>query len=89
MHMATKRKSKKTRRRLLVIVPACLILLIFIFVAIGSYWVKIADKYQEKKRLENEMVALKEKEEQLKVDVSRLEDPDYFARFAREKYMYS
>ena len=34
-------------------------------------------------------MALKEKEEELKVDVERLEDPDYVARYAREKYMYS
>ena len=87
--MARKKKANKAKRRLVVIVPLCLIILGAIFVAIGSYWVKIVSKYQEKKQLENEIVALKEKEEQLKVDVDRLEDPDYVARFAREKYMYS
>ena len=46
-------------------------------------------KYQERQELQNEIVALKEKEEELKVDVERLEDPDYVARYAREKYMYS
>ena len=35
------------------------------------------------------MIVLKEKEEALKANVDRLEDPDYVARFAREKYMYS
>ena len=89
MLMARKKKANKTKRRLVVIVPICLIVLGTIFVAIGSYWVKIVNKYQEKKQLENDIVALKEKEEQLKVDVDRLEDPDYVARFAREKYMYS
>ena len=87
--MATKKKSKKAKYRLFILVPICLILLAAILTAIGSYWVKIMNKYQEKKELENEIVALKEKEEQLKVDVNRLEDPDYVARFAREKYMYS
>ena len=87
--MARKKKANKAKRRLVVIVPICLIVLGTIFVAIGSYWVKIVSKYQEKKQLENDIVALKEKEEQLKVDVDRLEDPDYVARFAREKYMYS
>ena len=83
------RKSKKAKRRLLVIVPLCLVILGLVFVAIGSYWVKIVDKYHEKKALEQEMIALKEKEEALKANVDRLEDPDYVARFAREKYMYS
>ena len=87
--MATKKKNKKAKVRVLVFLPVCLIVLGAIFVAIGSYWVKIYDKYQEKSTLENEIIALKEKEEQLKVEVDRLEDPDYVARFAREKYMYS
>ena len=56
---------------------------------IGKYWIEIYDKYQEKKELKNELVALKEKEEELKVDASKLQDPDYIARYAREKYSYS
>lgn len=87
--MATRKRSKKAKYRLFILVPICLILLGAIFMGIGSYWVKILDKYHEKGELEKEIVALKEKEEQLKVDVNRLEDPDYVARFAREKYMYS
>ena len=87
--MATRKRSKKAKYRLFILVPMCLILLGAIFMGIGSYWVKILDKYHEKGELEKEIVALKEKEEQLKVDVNRLEDPDYVARFAREKYMYS
>ena len=87
--MATKRKLKKNKARILIFLPVCLIVLGAIFLTIGSYWVKIFDKYQEKKSLESEIVALKEKEEELKVEVDRLEDPDYVARFAREKYMYS
>ena len=87
--MATKRKNKKAKIRVILFLPICLILLGAIFVTIGSYWVKIFEKYQEKNILEQEIVALKEKEEQLKVEVDRLEDPDYVARFAREKYMYS
>ena len=70
-------------------IPICSLILITIFVSVGSYWLKIAEKYQERQELQNEIVALKEKEEELKVDVERLEDPDYVARYAREKYMYS
>lgn len=87
--MATKRKVKKAKVRICIFLPICLLILGAIFVTIGNYWVKIYAKYQEKTALENEIVALKEKEEELKVEVDRLEDPDYVARFAREKYMYS
>lgn len=56
---------------------------------IGRYWVEIFDKYQEKKLLEEELLSLKEKEEELKVDANKLQNPDYVARYAREKYLYS
>ena len=87
--MATKRKVKKAKVRIFVFLPICLVILGAVFVAMGNYWVKILAKYQEKSILEQEIIALKEKEEELKVEVDRLEDPDYVARFAREKYMYS
>lgn len=87
--MARKRRRSKTKCRLLLFVPICLIIICAIFTSIGSYWVKISNKYHEKAELEQEIIALKEQEEILKVDVERLEDPDYVARYAREKYMYS
>ena len=60
-----------------------------VFTAVGNYWVQIASKYKEKELLKEKMLSLREKEEELKVDVEKLEDPDYVARYAREKYMYS
>ena len=56
---------------------------------LGRYWVDIYSKYQEKKVLEKEYTTLKEKEDELKADVERLQDKDYIARYAREKYYYS
>lgn len=84
-----KKKSSKTRYRLLVFVPICLVVILAIVVSVGNYWVKIGNKYKEKNELEDQIVVLKEKEEELKGEVDRLEDPDYVARYAREKYMYS
>lgn len=56
---------------------------------IGRYWVEIYDKYQENKNLEKELLELKDKEAKLRLDAERLQDPDYIARYAREKYLYS
>ena len=56
---------------------------------IGRYWVEIYDKYQENKYLETKLVDLKDKELELRLDAERLQDPDYIARYAREKYLYS
>lgn len=87
--MANKKGKAKTKRRLCLFMPICMLIITLIFVSVGSYWVKIANKYQEKQELSDRIITLKEKEEELKVDVQRLNDPDYIARYAREKYMYS
>lgn len=66
------------------------ILIILITTAtIGSYWVEIYDKYKEKQQLEEKLIGLQEKEDELRADAERLKDPDYIARYAREKYLYS
>ena len=62
---------------------------IFLIISIGSYWVQIINKYQEKYDLDSKLVELKEKENELQVDVNKLQDPDYIARYAREKFGYS
>ena len=56
---------------------------------IGKYWVEIFDKYKEKKVLEEELARLQAREKELKLDADKLQDPDYIARYAREKYLYS
>ena len=89
IRVASKKNKVKTKYSLWLFIPICSLILITIFVSVGSYWLKIAEKYQERQELQSEIVALKEKEGELKVDVERLEDPDYVARYAREKYMYS
>lgn len=83
------KKNKKARARLVLFIPACCLVVLAICTAVGNYWVQISEKYQEKQELTERMLALREKEAELKVEASRLEDPDYVARYAREKYMYS
>ena len=86
----TKNSTRKKARRRMLFLGFSSILVIFVMTfAIGKYWVEIIDKYQEKKELEKELTMLKEKEEELKVDANKLQNPDYIARYAREKYLYS
>ena len=86
----SKRKQKaKARRRMLLLGFTSIIVIFVTTFTIGKYWVEIFDKYQEKKILDEELTRLKEKEEELKVDANKLQNPDYVARYAREKYLYS
>ena len=87
--MAKTKSEIKARRRMLFLGLSSVIIIFVMTFTIGRYWVEIFDKYQEKKLLEEELLSLKEKEEELKVDANKLQNPDYVARYAREKYLYS
>ena len=84
-----KKKNKKKARRMLVFGLTSIFVICTTSFTIGKYWVEIFDKYREKNELDIELTALKEKEEELKVDANKLQNPDYIARYAREKYLYS
>ena len=87
--MAKNRKKSKSKRRILLLGFTSLVIIFTTTFTIGKYWIEIFEKYKEKKELEAELTALKEKEEELKVDANKLQNPDYVARYAREKYLYS
>ena len=87
--IAKKTKDKKSLKRLFFLGFSSVAIIIVTTITIGKYWVEIYNKYQEKKELKKELVALKDQEDELKVDASKLQDPDYIARYAREKYSYS
>ena len=87
--MARKKNKSKAKKRVLYLGLTSVIIIVVTTFTIGKYWVDIFDKYQEKKNLERELASLKEKEAQLRVDANKLQDPNYIARYAREKYYYS
>lgn len=87
--MAKKRINKKAKRRILVF-------FIFFGAIIGSLSYtffsniqKIFKIQDDKRTLEDKLVELEEEEERLQSDILKLEDPDYVAKYAREKYLYS
>lgn len=84
-----KRKVKKKARRIATFGLISIALIVFIVITLGRVFFDIVDKYKEKKELENQLIALQEKEKELENDVNKLEDPEYLARYAREKYFYS
>ncbi len=87
--MAKRKKSKKSVKRLFLLGLTSIAVIVGTTYTIGKYWVEIYDKYQEKKELKTKLSNLKEKEAALQVDANKLQDPDYIARYAREKYSYS
>ncbi len=84
-----KKKQEKRKKHFVLLGLGSIFVIVAMTFTIGKYWVEIFEKYQEKKTLEKKLVDLKEEEERLRVDASKLQDPDYIARYAREKYLYS
>ena len=87
--MAKKKTKAKRKIRFFSLGLLSVITIIAVTFTLGKYWIEIYEKYQQKKSLEKQLIELQEKELQLKVDADKLQDPDYIARYAREKYLYS
>jgi len=89
--MASKKrlKAKKQSFRIVVFGSVCLVIIGAILTTIASVWIEIYSKYKEKEELDDKILALKQTEEELSIDVDRLQDPEYIARYLREKYFYS
>ena len=83
------KSNKRAKRRYVLLTIFSIGIIAFTTYTIGNYWVQIYDKYKENKKLDNELKTLKKKEAALKADVNKMQDADYIARYAREKYLYS
>ena len=84
-----KRKASKSKLRILI----CLIIFASITGTLAYDCIsnirKINEMKKEKKNLQEELIVLQEEKEILETDILRLKDPDYIAKYVREKYFYS
>ena len=88
--MAKKKKvSKSAKKRLLLFGTLSFAVIIYFFITLTTYTLNIIDLNHEKKELQKQLLVLKEDEETLNIELKKLQDPDYIARFARENYLYS
>ena len=85
-------RSKKTKKgilRFFIFGLTCLSISCLIIFSVSKIWSQIYKKYTEKKELDEKLAKLKEDEENLSIDVKKMQDPEYIARYLREKYFYS
>ncbi len=61
----------------------------FSIIQIFQDWISIVSNKTEIQNLNNYYDELLAEEESLNSEVTKLHDPEYVARYAREKYMYS
>ena len=81
--------SKKTKRRLFTIFLITLTIATLFLINVGKMFFQIMEKRKEEAFLIEELKRLENEEAYLKVVVEKLNDPDYVARYARERYLYS
>lgn len=81
--------SKKDKRRLLFWSLLVFIIISYLSVFTYNYWSKILTNYKNKETLENQYKELLSTEKKLNSEATKLQDPDYAAKFAREKFMYT
>ena len=84
-----KKATKKDKRRITVLIIVFVPLLGFFVSNMFSYWSTIYSNMKEKKELEEAFATRLEEEELLKSEINKLQDAEYVARYAREKYLYS
>ena len=80
---------KKNAKRMLVFGLFSVVTITVILASVSSIVVQIIDKYKEAEELEQKKIVLQEKEKKLNNEIDKLQDSDYLASYAREKYFYS
>lgn len=81
--------TKPTRRRLFLISMLTVAVLVAFSYNLWTMVSQVMEKNSEAAVLRKQMNDLEDKEAYLKVEVEKLNDPDYVARYARERYLYS
>lgn len=88
--VTNKNKAIKNSRKRLFIASALLIFLVSFYVcSLFSDWMQIFSDKKEVNTLSKEYENLLEQEASLQSEVTKLQDTEYIARYAREKYSFS
>ena len=81
--------TKKDKRRITLLIMIMIPLLVLFVSRMFSYWSVIITNINEKKELETKYKDILEKEDLLKSEINKLQDEEYVARYAKEKFLYT
>jgi len=80
---------KASKRRLVILGPIALIIIFYFLFTIGMYGYRLISLSRKETELKEKLISLQAEEQELKIEIQKLKDPDYLARYARENYLYS
>lgn len=84
-----KKVTKGAKRRLLCLFSIFILLVSYVSYSSFNYWKQILENKKEQRELEEKYEKLLSDKDILEEDVVKLQDPEYVAKYAREKYLYS
>lgn len=87
--MGKKKVSKNVKRRLTLLGPIFIGIFVICIITVFTYAYKIESLNKEKANLNAKLTELKKNEKELSSEISKLKDPDYIAKYARENYYYT
>lgn len=89
--MAKKRRpmTKAATARLLTFGSICIVIMAAFLFSLINYSTNLYKLTKEKEKLESQYLTLQEEAEDLKIEITKLQDPEYLAKYARENYLYS
>lgn len=89
MEVVIIKKTKKEKMRLVLISVVLVSMFGVLINSVASDWLEIMNNNHQIKQLTEEYENMLAEEEKLKSDVTKLQDSDYIARYAKEKFLYS
>ena len=84
-----KKVSKKAKRRMIIIVSLMIVVSAVLVKSVYSDWQTIFKNKRSAGELTEKYEGLLESEKSLEAEVIKFQDPDYVARYAREKHLYT
>lgn len=87
--MSSKKVTKATKRRLTFFGTLSIIAIVYFGFSLSYHIYTLYDLGKQKENLNNYYLQLQQEAEDLQIEIDKLKDPEYLARYAREKYYYS
>ena len=87
--MVKKKVPKKAKRRLLVFGPIAVFIIVYCAFTLVTTGMDLYKLKTEEKELTEKLSTLKSDASDLKTEITKLQDKDYVARYARENYLYT
>lgn len=81
--------GQKTKFRVTFLILGFIISSVLFVSSIFSYVTQIIQTKEEINKMKNAYIEKLEEEDELNDEINRLQDPEYLAKYAREKYLYS